>query len=143
MNHSSVHAFFTSDHRACDEAWAAVEAAVDSGGGQAEAWADFNRKMHGNLQREESVLFPAFEAATGMTQGPTMVMRHEHEQMRGVMLQMQAAADRADWDGLLEHGDTLMMLIQQHNMKEEGALFPMADQALASQWQQLAERLET
>ena len=33
---------------------------------------------------------------------------------------------------MLDHGDTLLMIAQQHNVKEENILYPMADDALAS-----------
>jgi hemerythrin-like domain-containing protein len=91
---------------------------------------------------EEEVLFPAFEAATGMTDsGPTFVMRMEHDQMRGLLDQMGAALERGDQNALLDQGDTLLMLIQQHNQKEEGMLYPMSERALASEWPALHERL--
>jgi iron-sulfur cluster repair protein YtfE (RIC family) len=32
-----------------------------------------------------------------------------------------------------DHGDSLMMLIQQHNMKEEQILYSMMDQFLSAQ----------
>ena len=88
------------------------------------------------------MLFPAFEAATGMTDsGPTFVMRMEHEQMRGLLEQMGTALERGDHDALLDQGDTLLMLIQQHNQKEEGMLYPMSERALASEWPALHERV--
>ena len=37
---------------------------------------------------EEEVMFPAFEARTGMTQGPTAVMRSEHRQMTDLLNRM-------------------------------------------------------
>ncbi len=85
------------------------------------------------------MLFPAFEQATGMTMGPTRVMRMEHEQMRGLLSQMAMAA--TDIDALVEHGDTLLMLTQQHNMKEEGMLYPMAQGHLTGTWATLVPKL--
>jgi hemerythrin-like domain-containing protein len=41
----------------------------------------------------------------------------------------------------LDIGDTLLMLIQQHNVKEEGMLYPMAENMLAQEWAELAVRL--
>jgi hemerythrin-like domain-containing protein len=64
----------------------------------------------------------------------------EHEQMRGLLSQMAAAA-RGDVDALIEHGDTLLMLTQQHNVKEEGILYPMAGGQLRAQWPELARAL--
>jgi hemerythrin-like domain-containing protein len=91
---------------------------------------------------EEEVLFPAFEQATGMTDGgPTFVMRSEHDQMRGLLEQMETAADGGDRDELIDLGDTLLMLIQQHNQKEEQMLYPLAEQALGADWAKIRERL--
>lgn len=137
--------FFTQDHRECDEVWAEVEAAVSGKdpAKSAAAWEKFAGMMRRHFGWEEEVLFPAFEEATGMHGvGPTAVMRHEHIQMRALLDQMQGAAAARSFDALLNDGDTLLMIIQQHNAKEEGMLYPMAENALADQWPALAERLK-
>jgi len=134
--------FFSSDHRICDELWTAVEAAVDAGDAArvAEAFAAFDAAMRRHMDMEEHVLFPAFEEASGSTVGPTRVMRAEHQQMRGLLDQMAQAV--GDDDGaLVDQGDTLMMLIQQHNMKEEGMLYPMCDAQLYGRWEEVAAKL--
>lgn len=134
--------YFVHDHRACDEAWARLEAAANGGGAEARAaWTAFEAAMEGNLGREERVLFPAFEACAGLQQGPTQVMKMEHQQMRAVLGQMATAAEAEDWELVLDHGDTLLMLVQQHNAKEEGVLFPMAERILGARWAELSERL--
>jgi hemerythrin-like domain-containing protein len=135
---------FSADHRRCDGLWAEVEAAAEKGGAAsiAAAWRRFDRAMRRHYAMEEEVLFPAFEAATGMVDaGPTHVMRSEHAQMRGILDQMAAAAEREDHQELLDQGDTLLMLIQQHNTKEEGMLYPMSERALAGQWPDLRQKL--
>jgi len=136
--------FFTLDHRRCDSSWVEVEAAAEAGdaGAVQESWRGFQSGLLKHLQMEEDVLFPAFEQATGMTEGgPTFVMRSEHEQMRGLLEQMDTAADSGDHDELVDLGDTLLMLIQQHNQKEEHMLYPMAERALAADWAKIQERL--
>jgi iron-sulfur cluster repair protein YtfE (RIC family) len=135
--------FFQQDHRSCDARWAKVEAAADAGDGAAvsAAFQAFDTQMRRHLGWEEQVLFPAFEEATGMVGGPTAVMRHEHTQMRAVLDQMQAANTAGDHELLVDHGDTLLMLIQQHNAKEEQMLYPMAERALGGAWEQLRGRL--
>ena len=137
--------FFVQDHRHCDAQWAAVEAAADGGDTAAvtDAWQVFQQAMERHLSMEEQHLFPAFEAATGMTGGgPTFVMRAEHEQMRGLMSQMKTLVESGQTDELLDQGDTLLMLIQQHNAKEEGMLYPMAQQRLgAAGWQAVRSKL--
>jgi hemerythrin-like domain-containing protein len=135
--------FFTGDHRSCDELWTRVEAASDEGAESiAAAWRCFDTALRSHLAMEEEVLFPAFEAATGMKDsGPTFVMRMEHDQMRGLLDQMGAALERGDHETLLDQGDTLLLLIQQHNQKEEGMLYPMSERALAAEWPALYERV--
>jgi len=137
--------YFTADHRECDAAWAALESAVGAGDAakQTALWKVFESRMRRHLAMEEEVLFPAIESATGMRGGPVAVMRMEHEQMRALLAEMARRAAAGDFDGVLDQGDTLLMVIQQHNMKEEGILYPLADNALAASWPQIAERLRT
>jgi hemerythrin-like domain-containing protein len=78
-------------------------------------------------------LFPAFEAASGMAGGPTQVMRHEHAQMRDLLEQMRGALARRAADTFAGAAETLLILMQQHNMKEENILYPMCNNSLASQ----------
>ena len=120
-----------------DELWAKLE-----GDPSLEAWQSFDAAMRRHFAMEEEVLFPAIEAATGMHgPGPTMVMRNEHAQMRAVLDQMARSAESGNLDEVLDHGDTLMMLIQQHNVKEEGMLYPLADQATGHEWEELRGKL--
>ena len=137
--------YFTQGHRGCEGSWAEVEAAADAGDDEAvrTGWLNFERTFRRHLAMEEALLFPAVEAATGMLDaGPTRVMRMEHEQMRAVLDQMAAAMERGDRDELLDQGDTLHILIQQHNVKEEGVLYPMAERALDAQWPELRDKLD-
>jgi hemerythrin-like domain-containing protein len=137
--------YFTRGHRNCDGGWAEIEASADAGDDDAvrNSWQRFEGAFRRHLAMEEELLFPAVEAATGMVDaGPTHVMRMEHEQMRGVLDQMAAAMQRGDRQELLDQGDTLQILIQQHNVKEEGVLYPMAERALAGEWPELRTKLE-
>lgn len=137
--------YFSSDHRRCDGGWEEVEAAAEAGDEAATSayWERFRQALLRHLAMEEQLLFPAVEAATGMANaGPTQVMRMEHEQMRGVLAQMASAVERGDADELMDQGDTLNVLIQQHNMKEEGVLYPMAERALAGEWESLRPQLD-
>lgn len=140
---SSPSEFFAHDHRRCDSIWVEVEAAAEKGVAEdiATIWRRFDIAMRRHLDMEEKVLFPAFEDSTGMTQGPTSVMRSEHAQMRGLLDQMEAASLAADSDELVDLGDTLLMLIQQHNQKEEQMLYPMCDRALSAEWEQIEKKL--
>ena len=98
--------------------------------------------MERHFQMEETVLFPTFEEISGMRQGPTQVMRMEHQQMRNLLARMSEAVSSENQEEILEVGETMMILMQQHNVKEEGILYPMADQHLASYREELIERMD-
>jgi len=142
---SNLAEFFVHDHRSCDALWASVEEAVeaDDAARATTAWRGFYDAMQRHLGMEEDELFPAFERASGMLRGgPTFVMRSEHAQMRALMNQMDALLEAGEFGEMLDQGDTLLMLIQQHNAKEEGMLYPMAEQHLGpAGWDSLRSRL--
>ena len=137
--------FFSGDHHDCNSKWAQVEEVLDSGDGAAlgKAWRKFEQATRRHLAMEEEVMFPAFEAASGMGEsGPTVVMRQEHQQMRALLDQIGLAIDAGDGEEALDLGDTLHMLTQQHNIKEEGMLYSMAENVLAGEWTDLRQKLE-
>ena len=130
-------------HKFCDDQFADAEAAV-----AARDWArggtllaTFCAALETHFRTEEEALFPAFETATGMTGGPTQMMRFEHAQMRSLLDQMSAALKAEDADGFAGAAETLLILMQQHNMKEENILYPMCDRSLADQSETLGEVL--
>jgi iron-sulfur cluster repair protein YtfE (RIC family) len=129
---TSISDFMTQDHRHCDDSYAAAEEKVAAGSWDeaAQSWTIFRNALETHLSREEGILFPAFEKQTGNTQGPTAVMRMEHEQIRSLVSEMNEAIVAKDADSFLGLAETLMILTQQHNMKEEQILYPMSDQVL-------------
>ncbi len=134
----------TQDHRSCDDLLAAVEKAVAD-----EDWelaqAEFPRlrdALLNHFEAEEGVLFPRFEQRTGMVQGPTQVMRHEHAQMRQLLAAAAAALAERDADDYSGNAETLLIMTQQHNVKEENILYPMCDQQLADQLDTLLPELQ-
>lgn len=132
---NSLSEFLTDDHHACDDLFAATENAVAVKDWQRarEHFEHFAAAMARHFAREETVLFPAFEARTGNASGPTFVMRAEHAQMNALLADMGAELARMDARGFLGRAETLLMLMRQHNLKEENILYPMTDQALADQ----------
>lgn len=124
--------FLRADHRACDEHVANAENAASRGRWD-EARAAVARAIEAlerHLRMEEEVLFPEFERATGAAGGPTQVMRDEHEQMRALFPRLREAVQAGDSTALLAATEGLLVLIQQHNMKEEQILYPMAEETL-------------
>lgn len=121
-------------HKHCDEVFARAEEACANGdwaSGES-AFALLLDQLETHFTSEEELLFPAFEEATGMTSGPTEVMRGEHRQMRDLLAQMQDAVASRDGDAFGGAAETLLILMQQHNMKEENILYPMCDNALGT-----------
>ena len=129
---TSILDFMTQGHRHCDDSYAAAEEKVAAGRWDeaGPSWTIFVNALETHLNREEGVLFPAFEAKTGNSQGPTAMMRMEHEQMRSLVSEMDEAIVARDADTFLGLAETLMILTQQHNMKEEQILYPMIDQVV-------------
>lgn len=131
--------YLAAEHGHCDQAFIEAESTVDQGHwGQANTHLNqFCSSMQRHFEREEQVLFPAFEEATGQLAGPTTIMRMEHEQMRQMMHTLQQALADEHREKFLGGADTLLSLMQQHNLKEENMLYRMADQILSGQANQL------
>lgn len=132
------------DHRRCDEMFAEAEsliAAEDWEQGEAQ-FNEFRAATEHHFDMEESVLFPTFEQRTGQTMGPTSVMRGEHIQMRGLFAEMEDSVKLKDDERYLGLSETLMMIMQQHNMKEEQMLYPMTDQALEAEADEVISQMK-
>ena len=132
---TKISAIMQDNHRQCDELYAAAEEAVANQDWLLadQAWQAFASEFDTHITvREEGQLFPALEAANGPA-GPIAVMRMEHEQMRVLLAQMGDALTAREQQQFLGLGETLMMLTQQHNMKEENILYPIMDQCIPEQ----------
>lgn len=129
---TSIQAYMTDRHRHCDDSFAAAEEQISQGDWQQgrALWQQFAQDLEHHLQQEESLLFPAFESQTGSSAGPTAVMKMEHGQMRALVENANNALNAEDEETFLGLTETLMILMQQHNMKEEQILYPMSDQVL-------------
>jgi len=131
---AGISEYLNNDHRRCDGLLADAEAAVGTRdwARAAPLWSAFRHAIERHLLMEERVLFPAFEARTGNTLGPTEVMRSEHADMRGLLGDLSAAVGQHDSESFLALSDTLLVLLQQHNLKEEQVLYPMTGEVLGS-----------
>jgi len=124
--------FMTQEHRDCDTGFAKAEQLVaDKKWEEAnEAFLAFANETLLHFKREEEELFPAFEAQTGSSEGPTQVMRYEHEQVKGLIGKLAESLEAEDRDAYLSLCESMMILLQQHNMKEEQMLYAMCDRVL-------------
>lgn len=140
----TISSFLTQDHRSCDEDFATLENAVAS-----ENWAEvekvftsFTSDLFHHFDMEEKVMFPTFEEKTGMTGGPTQMMRMEHQQMMQIVTQMKDDVNAKNKDHFFGLSETLMMIMQQHNMKEEQMLYKMADSHLGADVEQVVSNMK-
>lgn len=142
---TTIRSYMTEGHRHCDDLFAEAEQAVGKGNFELAraAFEHFRSSMLAHFDSEEKTLFPTFEARTGMSMGPTQVMRLEHVQIRALMDDAVDALKTANSDDYLGLADTLVIMMQQHNMKEENILYPMCDQHLAAELSAILEQLET
>lgn len=141
---SNIKDFMTQDHRDCDEIFAQMEDAVASKSNEALLkFESFQDALTNHFKMEEMVLFPMFEQKTGMSQGPTQVMVMEHEQMRELLSKMANALEQNNKDKFFGLSETLMILMQQHNMKEEQMLYTMIQQHLGDEADHIISRMRT
>jgi len=138
---TSIPEFMTAKHRECDALFTEAEAAVANADWPLalKNWQDFALELTKHFSQEEETLFPKFEQATGMTEGPTQVMRMEHQQMRALVQDLDNALAAQNKDTYLGLSETLMVMMQQHNMKEEMMLYPMMEQNVADGEQIIAQ----
>jgi hemerythrin-like domain-containing protein len=136
--------YMKADHRACDEAFANMENEVSD-----ENWTNatklfeaFASDLNHHFNMEEEVMFPAFEAREAGHCNPTPVMIMEHTQMRNVLKQLREDLEAKNKEHFFGLSETLMMTMQQHNMKEEQMLYTMAEQHLGTQGKVIVEKMQ-
>jgi iron-sulfur cluster repair protein YtfE (RIC family) len=129
-------------HHACDEAFASAEqAALTNNWVDAEtAFNKFRAILTEHFHMEKDLLFPALVSAGGPA-GPVQMMCMEHEQMNTLVEQMAGALAHRDAQGYGGLSETLLIVMQQHNLKEEQILYPIADRVLVSQREDLLGRM--
>ena len=141
---NAIPEYMTAKHRECDDVFSEAESAVaqENWSLGLEKWQCFVDELNQHFGQEEDILFPKFERATGMTSGPTQVMRMEHQQMRSLVQDLDNALAKKNKDEFLGLSETLMVMMQQHNMKEEMMLYPMMAQHV-SDGAQIIESFKT
>lgn len=140
---TTIAEFMATDHKACDDEFAvAEETALAGDWSKTEtAFNAFRDDMARHFRMEEDVLFPTLTSAGGPS-GPVHVMLMEHAQIKELLKQMGAAVERKDAQQYSGLSETLLMVMQQHNHKEENILYPIMDQILAAQSEALLTRIQ-
>ena len=144
MMSDAISTYMTADHRHCDQYLATFEQAVDHRDWDQADISGLGLKtaLLSHFAREEEKLFPDLLSVDPRARGPVQVMTMEHRQMRALLDELQEAIGSRDATACLGLAETLHYLIQQHNAKEEGILYPLADQGLATQADELVGQLK-
>ncbi len=94
-------------------------------------YSEFALGLRRHIGFEEDLLFPAFEAGSGMpaTAGPTAVMRAEHREILRLLEEIEVGiGDAAAPVASLRA--SFHAVLGEHNVKEEQVLYPAVDQLL-------------
>ena len=124
--------FCDAENLAMESKWAELKSAFQK----------FATETEEHFGREEKVLFPCAEQKMGSQGGPTAVMRMEHEQVRALIGNLKTLIDEENKTGFLGETETLLVLMQQHNMKEEQILYPMLDRLLAGELETVFDEMK-
>lgn len=121
------------DHRRLDRLIKTFSTARRDGLGKAvPLFAQVRTHLLRHISWEEDLLFPAFEAKTGMHDtGPTAVMRQEHEQVKAAMEQIAGLLEARQAAGIEPVEQDLVHVLSVHNQKEEQILYPLINQRLS------------
>ena len=125
--------------------------------GRVEMMVDFSRNFTDGCHhhKEEEVLFPALEERSSAAGGPVSIMLSEHMAGREAMGVIAASLARANEDAgarsdVLENLRLYAYLLRLHIQKEDAVLFPLAEETLNDQEQEMmaeefarVEELET
>jgi hemerythrin-like domain-containing protein len=146
---SSIIDFLGCDHRRMSELWEDCIDAINRCdiAQVAFRFEQFAARLRRHIGLEEEIFFPAFEERTGMRgAGPTSVMRAEHREIEAILDRMSAATRNPDCTAirkaLAAEPIYPAAFFQSHDRKEEGVIYPMADQVLSEEERrQLIEKM--
>ncbi len=124
----TITAFYEEDHDRLDELFKTFQASKQSDFAKAkEAFKEFKIGLQRHILWEEELLFPMWEEKTGMIEdGPTPVMRFEHDQIKTLLEAIHQKMEQQNLDTDQDE-QALVNLLSSHNRKEERALYPAID----------------
>ncbi len=128
----TIREFYERDHDRLDELFKTFQQLKRSDFPKAkDAFVEFKFGLERHIVWEEDLLFPLWEKKTGRSEeGPTVVMRGEHRQIKQQLeaIQGKVSQDNPDSD---QAEQALLDILGSHNRKEERALYPAIDQVVS------------
>ena len=128
MSEQTITALYEKDHDRLDDLFKTFQTAKRSDVAKAkDAFREFKVGLQRHIVWEEELLFPMWEEKTGMIEdGPTPVMRFEHEQIKKLLEAIHQKVEQQNLESDQEE-HALLNLLGSHNRKEERALYPAID----------------
>ena len=125
---NTITALYAEDHDRLDELFKTFQTSKRSDFAKAkDAFKEFKVGLQRHIVWEEELLFPMWEEKTGMIEdGPTPVMRFEHEQIKKLLEAIHQKVEQQNLESDQEE-QALLNLLSSHNRKEERALYPAID----------------
>ncbi len=124
----AVTQYFEADHQRLDVIFKQFQQKKEPSVADAKPFfKQFNNGLKRHIVWEEDVLFPIFEAKTGIKDsGPTVVMRQEHRQIGALLENIHNKVRQGDPDSGAQES-ALLEILGAHNRKEEQVLYPAID----------------
>jgi hemerythrin-like domain-containing protein len=135
--------YLARDHAQCEAMYLAALASVTARDWPRAAlrFAGFAQALTCHMAMEEMVVFTAVEQATGTHADPIQALRIEHQQLRGILQRLAGAIAQRHMIDFSDHADTFRIMLQQHSLKEDGILYPLADYVLRARHAELIEQM--
>lgn len=125
----TIREFYERDHDRLDELFKTFQQLKRSDFPKAtDAFVEFKFGLERHIVWEEGLLFPLWEKKTGrFEEGPTVVMRGEHRQIKQQLEAIHGKVSQRNPDSDQDE-QALLDILGSHNRKEERALYPAIDQ---------------
>ena len=132
MSETTISAYYTDDHDRLAELFGQFRSSKTNDPAAArEMFEEFKSGLERHIAWEEDILFPVFEAHTGMHEtGPTAVMREEHRLIKHFLDTLGRKLQRGDL-ATDEDETGLLTILEEHNSKEELILYPAIDRQVS------------
>lgn len=128
MYEESIKTYFEREHDRLDQLFKQFRELKQTDFQKAkEHFEEFKIGLQRHKRLEEEILFPLFDQKTGMTMGPTRLMRREHKLIRYHLEAIHKKVQNLDPESGLED-QLLLSVLSAHHQKEENVLYPTLDQ---------------
>lgn len=121
--------FMNADHKYIDQLWSEFLSEKDDAIRVAELFDKFNTHIQKHISLEDNVLFPRFDAFTGLSneEGPTCIARRDHTSILKLMKKVQDACERHDIKEVQNTGEHLGRVLAAHRQRENNIQYPVLD----------------